>query len=204
MPPAPRPTHPRRPPLFWRVLSDTAQAALQALLIFLIISSLIGRFEIRQTSMEPNFHEGERVMVNQLGSALPAIFGSTAYAESGAASHASRLRRGQVVVFYPAAMGQGDPLIKRLIGLPGDTLAIRDGVVYLNDAPLMEPYLSGVTTSCTSYCGPLTLGPDEYFFLGDNRPVSRDSRAFGPVHADQIVGQVLLRYWPPARIGTDL
>jgi signal peptidase I len=204
MPPAPRPTHPRRPPLLWRALSDLAQAALQALLIFLIISSLIGRFEIRQTSMEPNFHEGERVMVSQLGSALPAIFGSPAYADGGVASHATSLQRGQVVVFYPAAMGQGDPLIKRLIGVPGDTITIRDGGVYLNGAPLMEPYLSGMTTSCTTYCGPLTLGPDEYFFLGDNRPVSRDSRAFGPISAEQIVGQVLLRYWPPARIGTDL
>jgi signal peptidase I len=101
-------------------------------------------------------------------------------------------------------MGQGDPLIKRLIGLPGDTLTIRDGGVYLNGAPLMEPYLSGETTSCTTYCGPLTLGPDEYFFLGDNRPVSRDSRAFGPIAAEQIVGQVILRYWPPARVGIDL
>jgi signal peptidase I len=204
MPPAPRPTHPRRPPLVWRALSEIAQAVLQALLIFLIISSLVGRFEIRQTSMEPTFHEGERVMVSQLGSALPSLFGSTAYADGGAASAVSALRRGQVVVFYPDEMGQGDPLIKRLIGLPGDTLAIRDGAVFINNAPLDEPYLAHITTSCTTYCGPLTLGPHEYFFMGDNRPVSRDSRAFGPVPAEQIVGQVILRYWPPARIDIDL
>jgi signal peptidase I len=177
---------------------------LQALLIFLIISSLVGRFEIRQTSMEPNFHEGERVMVSQLGSALPSIFGSTAYAGNSALAPASTLQRGQVVVFYPESMAQGDPLIKRLIGRPGDTIAIRDGAVSVNGVLLDEPYLSGTATSCTAYCGPLTLGTDEYFFMGDNRPVSRDSRAFGPVSADQIVGQVILRYWPPARIGTNL
>jgi signal peptidase I len=205
VPPAPRSTHPRRRSVIWRACSEIAQATLQALLLFLIISSLIGRFEILQTSMEPNFHEGERVIVSQLGSALPESFGGTAYAAGSAASPTSTLRRGQVIVFYQAEQGQGDPLIKRLIGLPGDTIAIRDGAVFVNGAGLDEPYLAeNLTTACSNHCGPLTLGPDDYFLMGDNRPVSRDSRSFGPVHADQIIGQVILRYWPLDRIGTDL
>jgi signal peptidase I len=69
---------------------------------------------------------------------------------------------------------------------------------------LEERYLKSVTTSCSTYCGPLTLGPDEYFFMGDNRPVSHDSRSFGPIPADQIVGRVILRYWPLNEFSMDL
>jgi signal peptidase I len=196
MAPGIRDSHPRRPGSSRHVVLGLLQSLTQAFLLFFIISSLIGRFEIEQTSMEPNFHEGQRVVVNQLGSVLHGFSGSTIYAATGSQETPSVLRRGQVIVLHDALAHEADPLIKRLIGLPGDTLEIRDGDVWLNDEILDEPYVNGLQTDCAQYCGPLTLGPEEYYVMGDNRPVSRDSRYFGPIVADQIVGHVFLRYWP--------
>lgn len=175
---------------------ELLQNLMQVLLFFLIFSSLIGRFEIRQSSMEPNFHEGQRVMVSQVGSFWLHHFAHSAEASGGNEQELLGLERGQVVVFFDNAELTGDALIKRLIGVPGDTIEIHDGAVHINGDPLTEPYVNGAFTQCSAYCGPLTLGPDEFFFMGDNRGVSRDSRAFGTIPADQIVGRVIVRFWP--------
>lgn len=185
-----------RRPALRQTIADILQTVAHTALIFLIITSLIGRFEIHQTSMEPNFHEGQRVIVSQLGSALPAWLASRAHAATGSSSAPFDLQHGQVVVFYRTPQRTEDPLIKRVIGLPGETVEIRDGQVFVNGVTIDEPYARGVQTTCSSYCGPLTLGPEEYFFMGDNRTVSMDSRSFGPIPASQIVGRVVMRFWP--------
>ncbi len=179
-----------------RALVEIVQTALQALALYVIVTTFVGRFEIHQISMEPNFHEGQRVVVSQFGGVLSPLLADTAYAADGRAAALLGPKRGQVVVFYPDAQRQQEPLIKRVVGLPGETVAVHDGAVYVNDQRQDEPYIAGLTTSCYAPCGPLTLGPDEYFMLGDNRPNSRDSRAFGPVPLAQIIGRVVLRYWP--------
>lgn len=196
--PAP-PAAPDAPPparrarcLFW----ELAQTAVQALALYLIVTAFIGRFEVHQISMEPNFHEGQRVVVSQFGSLVTPWLTDTAYAADGRVAQLLGPKRGQVVVFHPDAERALDPLIKRVVALPGEIVEVRDGGVWVGGERLDEPYLSGVTTTCYGNCGPLTLGPDEYFMLGDNRPNSRDSRSFGPVHLSQIVGRVVLRYWP--------
>jgi signal peptidase I len=194
----------RHKPTIRHFIVDVLQSAMQVFLLFIIFTSLIGRFEIRQTSMEPTFHEGQRVMVSQLGSVLPELSGRTAYAATGSERTTSVLRRQQVVVLYDMPKRTGDPLIKRLIALPGETIEIRDGEVLINDKELDEPYINGTFTSCNKYCGPLTLDEEEYFFMGDNRAVSRDSRNFGPVPASQIVGPVVVRYWPLNDFSLDL
>lgn len=169
---------------------------MQVVLVFMIFSALIGRFVIHQTSMEPNFHEGQRVVVSKLDSLWSNWFVDTVQAAGTHTSSPFVLHHGQIAVFYETAAKQGDPLIKRVIGVPGDVVEVRDGAVLVNGQPLDEPYINGLTTSCYSYCGPITLGADTYFMMGDNRPVSRDSRSFGPVPVDQIIGRVVLRYWP--------
>lgn len=179
-----------------RALWEIAQTAVQALALYLIVTAFIGRFEVHQISMEPNFHEGQRVVVSQFGSLVTPWLADTAYAADGRVAQLLGPKRGQVVVFHPDAERQQDPLIKRVIGLPGETVEVRDGAVWVNGRRLDEPYLNGMVTTCYGHCAPLTLGPDEYFVLGDNRPNSRDSRAFGAIHLDQIVGRVVLRYWP--------
>jgi signal peptidase I len=187
---------PRERPRARSAIADLARMAIQALLLFMILSALIGRFEIHQISMEPNFHEGQRVLVSKLDSIWSSLFVRTAHAADSRRKSPFALQRGQVVVFFKTPARDEDALIKRAIGLPGDTVALRDGAVLINGVPLDEPYLNGAPTSCGNYCHPFTLGPDEYFLMGDNRVNSMDSRSFGPVSASQLVGRVVLRYWP--------
>jgi signal peptidase I len=179
---------------------DLAKTAIQALLLFVILSALIGRFEIHQISMEPNFHEGQRVLVSKLDSIWSSLFVRTAHAADSRRNSPFALQHGQVVVFFKTPARDGDALIKRVIGLPGDTIELRDGAVMINGTLLNEPYVTGAQTSCGNYCRPFTLGPDEYFLMGDNRVNSLDSRSFGPIPAGQIVGRVVLRYWPLEQI----
>ena len=177
-------------------ITDLAKTAIQALLLFIILSALIGRFEIHQISMEPNFHEGQRVLVSKLDSIWSSLFVRTAHAADSRRSSPFALQHGQVVVFFKTPARDQDALIKRVIGLPSDTVELRDGAVLLNGVLLNEPYVSGAQTFCGNSCQPFTLGPDEYFLMGDNRANSLDSRSFGPIPASQLIGRVVLRYWP--------
>lgn len=89
-------------------------------------------------------------------------------------------------------------IIKRIIGMPNDTVEIKNGVLYINDKEIEEEYAYGETSDYDK----ITLGDDEYFILGDNRPISKDSRYFGPVKKDEIIGKVIFRLWPINKFGT--
>ncbi len=93
---------------------------------------------------------------------------------------------------------EGEIIIKRIIGMPKDTVSIKDNTVYVNDEELEEDYAYGETSDYEE----ITLGDDEYFILGDNRPISKDSRYFGPVKEDEIIGKVIFRLWPFNKFGT--
>jgi signal peptidase I len=88
--------------------------------------------------------------------------------------------------------------VKRAIGLPGETIEIRSGRVFIDGRPLSEPYLSAPFTYSVP---PVKLGSDEYYLLGDSRDASNDSHIFGPVKNDALIGPVKYRYWPATRIG---
>jgi signal peptidase I len=95
---------------------------------------------------------------------------------------------------------QGDELlIKRVIGLPGDVVEIHDGHVIVNGQPLNEPYVAGSTT--TGFYAPTTIPPLQIFVLGDNRGFSNDSRSFGTIPLEDVVGRAWFSYWPPEQIG---
>jgi len=176
---------------FRHALREIIESIVMAVILYAIISTLVGRYQILNVSMEPNFHEGQRVVVSRLGRLLTDV----AHAEDGQSSDSLGLKRGQVAVLYPNAQHEEPPLIKRVIGLPGETVTIANGQVQINGQPIAEPYLNGLSTQCFQNCA-VTLGVGQYFVLGDNRPNSLDSRSFGPVNADNIIGQVILRYWP--------
>lgn len=157
-----------------RLLWDTLETLLLALLIYLVINALTGRFYVRGSSMEPSLHNGQYLIVSKISY----LFGEP--------------RRGDVVVFVAPGNGKED-YIKRIIGLPGEEVEIRDGAVWINGYRLEEPYLK----SPIPYTGSWTLGPDEYFVLGDNRANSSDSHSWGPLPRKNIIGKAWLCYWPP-------
>ncbi|MFC0081757.1 signal peptidase I [Aciditerrimonas ferrireducens] len=140
-------------------------------------------YYIPSDSMEPTLMPGDRIVVDKLAFDFHPI------------------ERGDIVVFRrPATWPKEYPdLVKRVIGLPGETISARGGNVYIDGHLLPEPWLSrGITTS---NFGPVRIPKGEYFVMGDNRPVSADSRYFGPVPRKDIVGEVVFRYWPLSRIG---
>jgi signal peptidase I len=180
---------------FRRAIVELLRTAIQVLVLFLVLSALIGRFEIHQVSMEPNFHEGQRVIVSKLDGIWSSLFLRTAQAAETHTQSPFAPQRGQVVVFNPPN-GEGDALIKRVIGAPGDLIELRDDGVLINGQLLDEPYVNGQATSCNNACSPIQLDADSYFLMGDNRASSLDSRSFGPVRANRIIGRVVMRYWP--------
>ncbi len=111
--------------------------------------------------------------------------------------------RGEIVVFdRPAELASPDGidvLIKRVIGLPGEVVEGKEGKIFVNGRLLPEPYLA--PTVVTSAFEPRVVGPHQYFLMGDNRPQSQDSRVFGPVSAQHLVGRALFRYWPLSAMG---
>jgi signal peptidase I len=168
----------------------------EVVILFLIFSTLMGGFQIEQHSMDPTFRSGQRVVVSKLSGLLPDWLVGTAQASDGSQSSGMfALKRNEFVVFHSLTNPE-EALIKRLVGLPGDTIELRDGAVFINGEQLDEPYINGQRTECHQFCGTIVLGSNQYFMMGDNRLVSLDSRSFGPIPGDKIVGRVILRYWP--------
>jgi signal peptidase I len=159
-----------------------------ALAVALLIKAfLFQAFYIPSESMVPTLNKNDRVLVNKLSYKLHDV------------------HRGDIVVFSaPPGEDSGiKDLVKRVIGLPGDKVAFRDGMVYVNDRPLEENYLpDGVTT--TPICGvapEVTVPPDHYWVMGDNRSASSDSRCFGPIAKSEIVGRAFFKMWPLTDLG---
>jgi signal peptidase I len=135
-------------------------------------------------SMEPTFVDGERLVVSRLHYLVDSP------------------QRGQIVVFNSMReYEQGVMLIKRIIGLPGETVTIRDQRVSVNGVELDEPYIRENCTPSRCPDDEWQLASNEYFVMGDNRNNSQDSRRFGPVTSDHIVGTVVFRYWSLERFG---
>jgi signal peptidase I len=156
---------------------------LETFILAFIFAILINAFLMQPTlvdgwSMEPNLHDQQRLLVDKLS------------------YHIGTPQRGDVVVVN--LPGYPRPLIKRVIGVPGNIIAIRDGHVYINGTLLQEPYVGQWTTNVMA---PKVVPPGEVFVLGDNRKASSDSRVFGTVPFDYIIGKAWLSYWPPETIG---
>jgi signal peptidase I len=162
------------------------------LVIFLVIQNFVAQpYQVQQQSMENTLQPGEYVLVDKL---TPRI------ADYG---------RGDVVVFSPPEgydQGGNTPFIKRVIGLPGDTVAVRDGQVIVNGKALAEPYtFPGSPPNAPTDAPPdrteWTIAKGELFVLGDHRGASSDSRVFGPIKRDSVIGRAWLRYWPLSAFG---
>ncbi len=149
----------------------------------LVTRFLVQAFFIPSLSMFPTLDKDDRVLVNKLSYDLHEV------------------NRGDVIVFERLANQGGDikDLIKRVIALPGERIEARDGLVYVNDALIDEPYLApGVTTTNLDV---QTVPPGHVFVMGDNRGDSRDSRFFGPLPEDLIIGRAFVKVWPVTDLG---
>ena len=191
-----------------RAVIETALLVGLAIVIAVLLRAFVAQaFRIPSASMEPQLRAGDRVIVSRL------------------AYDVHEPRRGDIVVFdCPPATGcedrGDDPLparalqtvaealllrqpeieefIKRVIGLPGETVEGHDGSVWIDGRRLVEPYLPEGTV--TSDFGPVTVEPDHLWVMGDNRGNSSDSRVFGQIEQSTVVGRAIARVWPPQRL----
>ncbi|MDQ2754456.1 MAG: signal peptidase I [Actinomycetota bacterium] len=177
-----------------RVALEWVVIVVAAIVIAVVVRSFLFQpFYIPSGSMEPTLKVGDRLLVNKLSYDVHGV------------------HRGDIVVF---ARPPNDPspgikdLIKRVVGLPGETLQGKAGAVYINGHPLAEPYLPhgradyASPDSFPAAFPPTIIPPGDYFMMGDNRANSEDSRYFGPVPEKLFVGRAFFRVWPLSNIGT--
>jgi signal peptidase I len=180
----------RRTIIEWAVLIGSA-----LLIAILIKTFLFQAFYIPSESMKPTLNVGDRVLVNKVSYRLHDV------------------NRGDIVVFETPpkaedANGTIKDLVKRVIGLPGETFSAHAGAVFINGRPLKEPYLQKGVRTCApnsgAGCGDIAatkIPANDVLVLGDNRPASKDSRFFGPIKESSIVGRVFVRIWPLNDLG---
>jgi len=163
-----------------RWLREVLETIIPAVLIALVINLFLAQAtQVYGQSMEPNLHHSQRLVVEKVS------------------YHFHGPRRGDVVVLR-SPQHNSELLIKRVIGLPGEKVEIHDGLVYIDGVPLTEPYLIQGTAG---YQEPIVVPPLHVYVLGDNRNFSNDSRSFGPVPLENIVGRAWLSYWPLNQAG---
>jgi signal peptidase I len=201
-PSEPEPFRPKRGRRWFVLGRELVETLLLALLIFLAVRSAVQNFKVEGESMLPSLDNGQYIIVNKLAYAQIDLskFDWIPFFDSGdnPLHHLfGTPERGDVIVFESPTNPDRD-FIKRVIGEPGDTVEIRDGVVFVNNEPLIEPYITG-RTGCP--CGPWEVAPGTYFVLGDHRNNSSDSRVIGAIKEDAIIGKALFSYWPLSDVG---
>ena len=186
----PRPSLRSRP-----LLREVLDTIVFIIVVYVLVEMAAPRFLVEGPSMQPTFWDNQRLIISRIHYIV------------------SDPEWGDIVVFNDPGSSLGDPpLIKRAIGLPGDVVEFRqitrpastaDGTplaimeLYLNGGRVDEPYINEPCRPSSCPARTWTLGPDEYFLMGDNRNHSNDSRSFGPVHRQSMIGEALARYWPP-------
>jgi signal peptidase I len=166
---------------------ENLQIVIIALSLAIVIRALVAEPRyIPSDSMVPTLHVGDRVVVEKIS------------------YHLQPPKTGDIVVFAPPeqlqeqGFTQDQAFIKRIIGLPGQTVAVKKGLVYLNDKPLVEKYIAEPPQY---QWGPYRVPENEYFVMGDNRNNSNDSSRWGFLPKQNIIGRAVVRFWPLERIG---
>ncbi|MES1248411.1 MAG: signal peptidase I [Actinomycetota bacterium] len=182
-----------------RVVLDWVLTIGGAILIVLALKAwVVNPYRIPSSSMEPTLH-----------CARPAPGCEARFSDRVLANrfiyHFRKPKRGEIIVFNTPPMakekcGSGGTFVKRLIGLPGETVSERDGIVYIDGRQLVEPYIK---PDRRDHNPPesWTVPKGQYFFMGDNRAESCDSRVWGSVPRKNLIGEVFFVYWPPNRLG---
>ena len=157
-----------------RFALDILETIILAIVLYFGINAISARVRVDGFSMNPTLQNGEYVLVSRLSYKLDIP------------------QRGDIIVFsYPA--DQSQDLIKRVIGLPGETVSVKQNKVLINGVPLEEPYIA----QAPLYSGEWIVGEGQLFVLGDNRNDSKDSHQWGLLPSENIIGKALIIYWPP-------
>lgn len=159
---------------FTQFLLELLQTIILSVVIFLVIDAVSSRIRVQSISMQPTLYEKDFVLVNKMAYRL------------------GQPKRGDVIVFRVPINPDGEPYIKRVIGLPGESVRVQDGKVYINNIPQQESYIMAPP----NYNGEWTVPLDAVFVLGDNRNSSSDSHHWGMVPLENILGKALVVYFP--------
>ena len=159
-----------------RILLDILETLILAVVLYFGINAISARVRVDGFSMNPSLQDGEYILVSKLS------------------YKTGEPERGDIVVFrFPLDPKQD--LIKRVIGLPGESITVRDGKVTINGTPLEEPYIAAPPI----YNGTWTVPEGQLFVLGDNRNESKDSHEWDFLPLENVIGKAILIYWPPPR-----
>ena len=161
------------------VLREVLETVVFTLIVFLLIQTFVRNFRVVGTSMEPNLHDGQYLVIDKISYKL------------------GDPQRGDVVVFEPP-MRPDEDYVKRIVGLSGEMVEIQRGQVVIDGAPLKEPY---VVRPGSYSMAARRVGEGELFVLGDNRNSSSDSHTWGMLPEGKLVGRAWLSYWPPTQWG---
>lgn len=171
---------------------DTIETLVIALSIFLVVYLFFMQpHQVNGQSMVPTFLSGEYVLTDKISYKI------------------GEPERGDVVVFHApesanCPQGTGCDFIKRILGVPGETIEVKNNGIWVDGVQLSETYIpADFSTQAGEFTRnrAIVLGPNEYFAVGDNRPYSSDSRAWGPINKTNIVGRAFFRYWPIPKMG---
>lgn len=182
--------HPARKTFFSQFKTNLIDL-IQTLVVFGAILALIHLFlaqphKVSGSSMVPTFHNADYILTDKISYKL------------------GEVKRGDIIVFANPR-NESEEFIKRVVGLPGETIKLENSTVYINGKPLSEPYLPLGTTvypgSFLTEGTPVKISPSHYFVMGDNRTHSSDSREWGEINREEIVGRAFFRYWPPEVFG---
>jgi signal peptidase I len=183
------------------MLREMLETLLFTLLIFFLVRSVIQNFRVEGSSMETNLHTGQYIIVNRIEyfhvdlNFFQRLLPGNQDLPPRLAYLFHMPRRGDIVVFeYPRDTSRD--FIKRVIGLPGETVEIRNNQILIDGQPLDEPYLSTAARTQMGNMAPVVVPADAVFVMGDNRGNSSDSRSWGPLPLSKIVGRAWFIYWP--------
>ena len=179
------PPAPAEPPRQKSFVRDTLEIVFLALVLYVVIQYAVQTVHVLGSSMYATLHDNDLLVASKISYKL----------------HAPQ--RGDIIVFKPPDEASRD-FIKRIIALPGERVRITNGVIYINDQVLHEPYLPEKWTYNNNWPASgqdQIMPPNEYFVMGDNRNHSSDSRTFGPIQLDSILGKAEIRIWPLNQVG---
>ena len=186
---------------------EIVETLLLAFVIFVAVRAVVLNFKVDGTSMVPNLHDQEMLLVNRniyFHFDLNGVLDALPFVERDGERIVYPFHppeRGDIIVFDPPTVSE-KPYIKRVIGLPGETVTIKDGFVFVDGVQLNEPYIEGAITECNrSRCDPVVVPEGSVYVLGDNRRNSSDSRIFGPIPVENIIGKAWVTYWPFSDLG---